>query len=313
MRKILIMILVMLMLSFVLTGCQQNQITANWDDKGCLTNEGYSMDTDVGACTRSGELDEYEKEVAKTVIMVQSYSSFTIVSVDKNPICDDCYDVTLKRNPVNEETKDEKFLHPYVIPYREGRIDYTYDEKIGETKDLRNVCTVDEINAEICNMVYNPVCGEIGLNMGDTTYKTFSNACSACSSMKVLAYLPGDCEDLQFVVCTETVIGFDPVEFAKDTGGICVEQCPEGFDQFMTQIGIQMCISHYGLTEIEQWSICEKSTESCNCVKAYETTDELQITDAQYRCAPEKYSSRLLFRGGVDSLDENGERSVMIA
>lgn len=121
------------------------------------------------------------------------------------------------------------------------------------------------------------------------------------------------CEDQQFVVCKDTITGFDPEKYAKDNNGICVDSCPEKFDPFTTQIGIQLCIPHYGEKEIEAWETCEKSSDTCNCVKAYETTDEKQIEDAEYRCVPEDYAERLVFRAGIDRIDENGEQSVMIA
>jgi hypothetical protein len=48
-------------------------------------------------------------------------------------------------------------------------------------------------------------------------------------------------------------------------------------------------------------------------VRAYETTAGVQLGDPEYRCVPEQYAERLLFRGGLDRLDENGEQSVAIA
>ncbi|HII71211.1 TPA: hypothetical protein HA265_00470 [Candidatus Woesearchaeota archaeon] len=332
-------IISIILLAIVLTGCQQKPIGGDRDENGCLAPAGYSWDNDVGACTRSWELDAHEKEVAKTVLVVQSYSSFTIVSVEKIENCEDCYDVTLQRNPIDEETKKEIYLKPYVVPYREGRIDHSYDDKItgfdeciaagypvmesyprqcraGDTTFTEAAtifCTDEQRQAEGCDMEYNPVCGEILLNTGETTYMTFDDSCSACSAMKSIAYSPGICEDRLFVICKETITGFDPKEYAQSNNGICVEKCPEAFDTFTTQTGIQVCIPHYGETEIEQWPTCDKSTETCKCARAYETTDEKQIDDAKYRCVPEKYSERLLFRGGLDSLDEQGEQSVMIA
>ena len=124
---------------------------------------------------------------------------------------------------------------------------------------------------------------------------------------------PGVTSQEQFVVCTETFTGFDPYKYANDSGAICVDSCPDNFDSFMTQMGVEYCIEQYGFDEIETWNICEKSSHSCNCVKAYESTNEQQITDAKYRCVPQTYADRLLFRSGVDSLDESGEQSVMIA
>ena len=196
-------IILTLILAVLIAGCQEKPIGADRDKNSCLTGAGYSFDKDVGACTKSWELDEHMKEVARNVLLVQSYSSFTIVSVEKIADCEDCYDVTLQRNPTSKETQDERFLQPYIVPYREGRIDHSYDNKITNfdeciaagnpamesyprqckdpfsdmtfTEEIRHVCTEDEKAAEICTMDYNPVCGEIVLNTGETTYKTYSN------------------------------------------------------------------------------------------------------------------------------------------
>lgn len=180
-------------------------------------------------------------------------------------------------------------------------------------------CTQEEKQADICTLDYTPVCGLTDNNIrcittpcASTDAKTFSNGCSACSA-QALGYYQGSCDDQQFVVCGETVTGFDPVEFAQSNGGICVDTCPGNYDPFVTQIGITLCIPHYGVEEISQWEECSRSSNTCNCVRTYETTREEQIENAPYRCVPELYAQRLLFRGGQDSLDENGQQSVIIA
>jgi len=290
--------IILIVLLITLTACQQKPIGGDRDQNGCLTGAGYSYDEDVGACTRNWELDDHEKEVVRNVLMVQSYSSYTIVNIEKIEDCNDCYDVTLQRNPIDEETKKEKYLEPYVIPYREGRIDYSYDDKITNfeeciaagnpamesyprqcrdpisdrtfTEEVRQVCTEDEKKAEMCTTDYNPVCGEIVLNTGETTYKTFSNSCGACSSMKVIAYTPGECQDKQFVVCDGGSKTFDPKEYAQNNNGICVERCPEGFDAFTTQIGIQLCIPHRHNQPYQ--SLFQISEDIMNVKKSHTTT-----------------------------------------
>lgn len=117
----------------------------------------------------------------------------------------------------------------------------------------------------------------------------------------------------EYVVCKETVTGFSAEDYAKEVGGICVEVCPDNYDSFTTQTGIEVCIQNYGEAEIQKWQTCERSTDTCECVKAYETTTGEPIDDPQYRCVPANYAERMLFRGGVDRLDENGEQSVAIA
>ncbi len=47
-----------------------------------------------------------------------------------------------------------------------------------------------EPRPQLCTMQYDPVCGLTGNNQ----YKTFSNACSACSDASVSAHSPGTCE-----------------------------------------------------------------------------------------------------------------------
>ena len=179
--------------------------------------------------------------------------------------------------------------------------------------------TACESVPELCTMDYNPVCGIIDNGIRcitepcqSTDANTYSNGCGACSA-RALGHYPGACEDQLFVVCKETTTGFNAEEFAQNAGGICVDICPGNYDGYGTQIGVEVCIQHYGEKEIAQWEVCTKSTNSCNCVKAVETTDNQPIDYAKYRCVPEQYAERLLFRSGMDRLDENGQQSVAIA
>jgi hypothetical protein len=172
---------------------------------------------------------------------------------------------------------------------------------------------------EICTFEYDPVCGLVDNEVRCITApcpsfnaEDFGNSCSACSE-GANGYYEGTCSDNIFVVCGETVTGFSPQQYVEDVNGICVDVCPYNFDVYTTQTGIEVCIEHYGKEEISQWETCERSTDTCECVKAYETTKGDPIEDPQYRCVPENYAERLLFRGGVDKLDENGEQSVAIA
>jgi hypothetical protein len=48
----------------------------------------------------------------------------------------------------------------------------------------------EEPRPQVCTMQYDPVCGLTGNNQ----YKTYSNACSACSDASVSAHSPGACE-----------------------------------------------------------------------------------------------------------------------
>ena len=352
MKKYIILTLLVLV---AITGCQQNPIGGDRDQNGCLTGAGYSFDKEVGACTRNWELNEHEKEVARNVLLVQSYSSFTVVSIEKIDSCEDCYDVTLQRNPIDEYTQEEDFQLPYTIPYREGRIDFSYDnpiiqnfeeciaagypamesyprqcrdpntdttfnEVIGEPiKPIYHECTQEEKENNICTKEYNPVCALedngvrcITAPCASTDAVTSSTGCTACSQ-GALGYYKGACEDNYFAICKGIKNGLDIDRIASDAGWICVDICPGNYDVYTTQIGVQMCIEHYGKNEISNWETCERSSENCQCVKAYETTDGEEILDAEYRCVPDMYSESMLFRGGRDFLDENGKQAVMIA
>ena len=48
----------------------------------------------------------------------------------------------------------------------------------------------EEPRPQVCTMQYDPVCGFTG----DIQYKTYSNACSACSDASVSGHSPGACE-----------------------------------------------------------------------------------------------------------------------
>ena len=174
-----------------------------------------------------------------------------------------------------------------------------------------------ETQTEICTMEYNPVCALIDNGIRCITEpcasfdaETRSNACTACTD--AIGYYKKSCEENRFVICEE-VNGFNIQQLASDSGWICLDICPHNYDSYTTQIGAKMCIKHYGVEKISTWSVCDKSTDSCDCVKTYETTKGEPIVDAEYRCVPEQYAERLLFRGGTDRLDENGESSVVIA
>lgn len=194
----------------------------------------------------------------------------------------------------------------------------TFIENIKQTPEFFQ-CTQNQMEAEFCTLEYAPVCGMVDNGIRcvttpcpSTDAQTFSNVCAACTN-EVYGYYPGSCESQTFVVCQETATGFSPEDYAKDVGGICVDVCPGNYDAFTTQTGIELCIMHYGDEQITQWNTCKRSSADCDCVKAYETTKGESIDDAKYRCVPEMYSERLLFRAGIDRLDKNGEQSVLIA
>lgn len=193
-------------------------------------------------------------------------------------------------------------------------------EEIKEQKPIELVqCSEGQQEAQACTKEYRPVCALVDNNIrcittpcASTDAATYGNKCEACSA-KAYGYYQGACGEVQFVICPERPVGFDPVEYARNNNGACVDICPGNYDGFMTRIGVELCIKHYGIEEIEQWKTCGRSSESCECVKAYETTSGQQVPNAQFRCVPELYAQRLLFRGGVEQLDENGKSSSAIA
>jgi hypothetical protein len=50
--------------------------------------------------------------------------------------------------------------------------------------------TCPEVRPEMCTMDYDPVCGRLS----DGSFKTFSNACNACTDQQVYSYYPGECK-----------------------------------------------------------------------------------------------------------------------
>ena len=84
-------------------GCVNNNgpgnggnIGGQTDEHGCLAGAGYSFDKDVGACTRSWELNADQKKAAKIAIAPLSFP-VTVVGVDAGN-CSGCFVVHLQRN-----------------------------------------------------------------------------------------------------------------------------------------------------------------------------------------------------------------------
>ncbi|MFH1134331.1 MAG: hypothetical protein V1735_07645 [Nanoarchaeota archaeon] len=73
-----------------------------------------------------------------------------------------------------------------------------WEETCAETGG-EHVCTAQESVAQACTLEYAPVCGKIVLNTGKSIYQTFGNGCSACATMKVVSYSPGDCPAAKIV------------------------------------------------------------------------------------------------------------------
>ena len=195
--------------------------------------------------------------------------------------------------------------------------DELFVEEIGPASPEFIECTD---RPEACTMHYDPVCA-VQLNgiqcittpCPSTDAVTMGNACSACSNEATIGHYPGECTEHRFVICDEPPTGFDIRQMAEDAGWVCVDICPNNYDAYTTQVGAQMCILHYGTAEIASWEPCDRSSDTCECVRTYETTEGDPIDDPEFHCVPEQYAERLLFRGGQERLDEQGRASTLIA
>jgi len=61
---------------------------------------------------------------------------------------------------------------------------------------LEHICTAEEKSATMCTLEYMPVCGKSVLNTGEVTYETYGNKCGACTAMKVVSYVSGECSTI---------------------------------------------------------------------------------------------------------------------
>ncbi len=189
-------------------------------------------------------------------------------------------------------------------------------------EQLRDTTLVScsEPRPEFCTQEYMPVCAlkDNGVRCITTPCPSFDatpepNACEACADAATMGYYQGACQEHAFVVCELTVTEFNVTQMAEDAGWICVDTCPGNYDEYVTQVGARMCIQHYGADDIEQWPVCDRSTVDCECVRAIETTRGDPVENPMYRCVPEQYAERLLFRSGQQRLDEEGNENVLIA
>lgn len=102
---------------------------------------------------------------------------------------------------------------------------------------------------------------------------------------------------------------------AQEQGWTCVTECPDGYDEYASQIG-KRCVEHYGTDKIGTWPICQTALdcpEGTMCTAAHVTTESENVPEPEYRCAPQDYTDFLLHTAGLTTVDENGETSVVIA
>ena len=104
MKKVISAFLVLLLV-FVIA-CKdiaptEEPIGGDTDDGGCLVGAGYSFDKDIGACTRTWELDSDNKKKAAKLVVAPLSFPVTVTNVEE--ISDGNYIVTLQRNTNQEE------------------------------------------------------------------------------------------------------------------------------------------------------------------------------------------------------------------
>lgn len=94
-----------------------------------------------------------------------------------------------------------------------------------------------------------------------------------------------------------------------------VNGCPEGYDEFMSQIG-PACVMSFDQDEISTWQMCARSSDTCSCTYVARDTKGTQLTwgtaGEGLRCAPENYRDYMV-HNGLSGVDQNGEEYAMIA
>jgi hypothetical protein len=156
MNKMLVLVPLVL-----ISGCvSQQPIGGQTDEYGCLGPAGYSWDSSVGACTRSWELDDVQRNASRIAVGYAGYRKPTTVVNVTEGNCAGCFNVTLQQG----ENRD------IVAVQIEN---WTAQGKTA----TRHTCTEQEKNAQACTLEYLPVCGY----KSDGTYQTYGNGCGACS------------------------------------------------------------------------------------------------------------------------------------
>jgi putative hemolysin len=103
-------------------------------------------------------------------------------------------------------------------------------------------CTAEEKQAEICPMIYAPVCGDDGL--------TYPNSCQACSGGKIDAWKSGECPNM-------TYVSRDPQE-CKVIKFLCVQ----GKEPFTDEFGCG-CRTAASSTETKNFCTPDERDQLC--------------------------------------------------
>ncbi|MBN2459286.1 DUF333 domain-containing protein [Candidatus Woesearchaeota archaeon] len=123
--QLLIAGLIVAMIAIIGCTYQPGPIVGNdKDEHGCIESAGYSWDADIGACTRSWELDESQAKAAKIAVAPLSYP-VTVIEVETLR-CVGCFDVELQRN--DNQERFQVSLRDWEI--KEEAIACTEDAKV---------------------------------------------------------------------------------------------------------------------------------------------------------------------------------------
>ncbi len=196
---------------------------------------------------------------------------------------------------------------------------------------------------QMCTREYNPVCAKVDTGIRcikapcpSEEWQTFATGCTACSDSKVYGYVLGECQNTQPTEPTKPSAKLmapkalcktaEEKASAAQNGYNCVDSCPA--DKYMTQMGLEFCIDHYGKTEALAMTTCTKSSDcpsehSCAYVLAATDGNIIDWAKSQLdsnkqpidalRCVPGYYTNFAINGGGLYSVDENGKLSVAIA
>ncbi|MBN1274673.1 hypothetical protein JXA12_00065 [Candidatus Woesearchaeota archaeon] len=147
----------------------QEPIGGERDEHNCLVAAGYSYDEEVGACTRSWELDEEQRAAARIAVQSLSSEGWTVTEVLLADNCDACYTVELDRNGARN-----------TLSLADGKV---IDASGGDWA---------------CTMEYQPVCGFAQVQCVTEpclpVQQTFSNRCVA-EAAGAFNITDGACED----------------------------------------------------------------------------------------------------------------------
>jgi hypothetical protein len=148
----------------------------------------------------------------------------------------------------------------------------------------------------------------------------------------VQSYVDGACNQQdkeKFMIC-DRMISDRPADYSQvalTAGYTCVDECPQDFDVYGTQIGAPVCIERLTKAAAQLLPVCSTKSD-CGAAEVciymtlstngttIEWDDELDANGypaASLRCAPQEYETFMLHTAGAATVDDDGELSVVIA